>query len=373
VDAAQPLGLKNGASLTSDSKGAFSADLAAPLVSGQRIQLRVKTTGCTAEDPTGTNNVMSVVGIADWGRVRGTFAAGTVISNDNNFQGQTNSQATLFMDFTVEKNWLWGGVMNNNNQDWRRRWLITTFFETRLTSIPEAQQSTPTAPAATPTPMSAAPRAVSLATGGDNGTNSNTDVNSTFLASRKSALMQAGLYIPFLVTKWKYQNAPNATFLAPLAKVGFITPTGSTTSQTPTGTAAMPVNPAQFYNYYGWGGRIGHYKLTYDDNEAPELISYIDVIFGRFSNLETLAPVTDKSGQTVMVNGVAQSYPIRQYRVGIEGSLKVPATPFLLGFSANIGQNLTLVRHLQAAKDDLRFFFGAKFDIGKLFAKLQQF
>jgi len=42
----------------------------------------------------------------------------------------------------------------------------------------------------------------------------------------------------------------------------------------------------------------------------------------------------------------------------------------VLGVSANIGQNLSGVATMTAAKDDLRFFIGAQFDVGKLVAKL---
>jgi hypothetical protein len=55
--------------------------------------------------------------------------------------------------------------------------------------------------------------------------------------------------------------------------------------------------------------------------------------------------------------------------------LKVPNTPLVLGFSANVGQeavgadkfNIT-----RRAGDDLRFLFGARFDVKKLVTKLAQ-
>ncbi len=62
----------------------------------------------------------------------------------------------------------------------------------------------------------------------------------------------------------------------------------------------------------------------------------------------------------------------RPYRIAIEGMWKLPATPFQIGFSANIGQNLTGAARTQAAEDDLRFFFGARFDVTKLFSQFQQ-
>ena len=126
----------------------------------------------------------------------------------------------------------------------------------------------------------------------------------------------------------------------------------------------IPVNNASFYNFYAYGFRFGHVALPAPEkerdsnswavNEAPELNSYLDVAWGRFSNLET-----------VLNNG----NHARLYRFSLEGLLKIPATPLVLGFSANMGQedvgvNPTQIK--QKASDDLRFLIGAKFDVGKI-------
>jgi hypothetical protein len=44
-----------------------------------------------------------------------------------------------------------------------------------------------------------------------------------------------------------------------------------------------------------------------------------------------------------------------------------------MGFSANVGQNLSRAAWARAAGDDLRFFFGAKFDVGNLLGKIPLF
>lgn len=63
----------------------------------------------------------------------------------------------------------------------------------------------------------------------------------------------------------------------------------------------------------------------------------------------------------------------RLYRLSLEGILKVPSTPLIIGLSANVGVlgagNATVVRR---AGDDLRFLFGVKFDVGKLMARVTQ-
>ena len=182
---------------------------------------------------------------------------------------------------------------------------------------------------------------------------------STFLSSAKSAEIQGGAYLPILTSVWSYQNGPNALFIGPIARVGFITPTDSVTTA---GSNTQAVNAGQVYNFYSFGARFGHFKLSSDRNSDPELLSYVDVMWGRYSNLESLVAGTDG---TAIVE--------RRWRIVIEGLLKVPSTPLVLGMSANIGQNLLGAPIAQSAKDDVRFFIGAKFDVGKIMAKLPAF
>jgi len=413
-----------GASVTADkTTGAFTITLAEPLYGGQHLQFRVETTAAGSTfapasiggDATPTEFIVRALG--DWGRVRAEFAFGAVLSFDNNFQlystststesgnsssSANSSQATLFLDFNVEKNWVWAGVKGPDTVagkakagaakppatvlgvstpanppanpaigkqtkfELTRHVMFSTFFETRLTSIPVSvcQNTAPTT--TTPTTNSLAPRPAAATTTTTATTSSSpcnpgtggVDALTTFLNSAKSAELQGGAYLPILTSVWSYQGTPNALFIAPIARVGFLTPTGSTTSGS---TSVQPVNSANFYNFYAFGGRVGHYTLSSDKNSAPALQTYLDVMWGRYSNLETLEQLP---------NGIAS---VRRWRLAIEGVLKVPSTPLVLGVSANIGQNLNGPPTVLAAKDDLRFFIGAKFDIGKVLAKLPQF
>jgi hypothetical protein len=343
IDSGLLLDLTTGSTVPTDGNGTFTAVLLYPLVVGQRIRLQQPpaTPSTGAEGcPTMPGVILlgapvTVIGLAGWGRSRVTFMTGTIISNNDQFQAQSLNQASLFVDLTAEKNWVAGGVNPDCRSaahpdcTWSRRWLFNTYFATRLTTEPVSQQITATPP----------------------------DGLATFIGSRKSALLEGGAYVPVLVTKWIWQNAPNALFVAPIAKAGFLTPTDSNTT-------AQPVNPQQYYKYYAWGGRLGHYTLSLDRNEAPQLIHYLDVTVGRFGNLETLVPVDGNSGMT---------RPVREYRVAIEGVFQIPATPLVVGFTANLGQNLAHTPRLQTANDDLRFFFGARCDLGKLLSRLPQF
>ncbi len=339
LNSGQLLTLKAGTAVPTDANGGFTATLADPLVAGQRIQLQqdlsLAESSCSAR-PLGAPAMVRAS--SDWGRTRVTLAAGTVLSNDNNFQGQSLSQASLFLDFQLEKNWVWGGV--NPDGSWYRRLLAVSFFEARLTNVPESQQ--------TASESSSASGAA--------------DAVATFVGSQKSALMAAGVYFPFLVTKWTWRNAPHSLFVAPIAKAGFLTPIREVDSG-----AVQPVNPQPFDTFYSWGGRLGHYRLSFDRDEAPELVSYLDVTMGRFSNLATLVPVPQPGDAAPLTR------PVRRFRLAAEGAVSIPSTPLIVGFSANVGQNLARAARTRAAADDLRFFFGAKFDVGKLLGKIPLF
>jgi hypothetical protein len=323
IDAAElAVPLANGAaSANADAHGAFTLNLADPLAGGQKLRI-YQAAGAEISCIEAT-----VISPGDLGRIRFYVTAGEVVARDTGFV----SNSTLFLSFNVDKNWKWGGklVMNpaSGSLTWvpgvRNRILWNTFFETRLTSVPEAEASS----------------ASSL---------------TTFLGSRKSALMQAGNYFPVLINHWAARGTENAMFVAPLAMIGFMAPTDSTTA------GSAPVNPQAFYNDYGYGARLGHFELAESANLAPRLVSYLDVICGRFSNLESV--INDPGGTRLT----------RQYRIAIEGVWKVPATPFQIGFSANIGQNLTGASRVQAAPDDLRFFFGARFDASTLLGQIEK-
>jgi hypothetical protein len=309
-----------------------------------------------------------------------------------------------------------GRERSRKTSELNSRWGFTTYFQGRLTSIPVTicQAMTTTTP--TMATMQTTQTTPAAGGSGNQGTTPcSSDTLSTFLTSTKSGEILGGAYLPILLPVWTSNMAPNALFIAPIAKVGFATPTGSTGSSAPVSTSTtttdmgttttaivtQPVNASQFYNFYSFGGRLGHFKLSRDSSSAPELLSYLDVSVGRFSNLDTLVPAfdckTDNSALQPMTTctalrnpppagqsiGPLIGVPVRRWRINIEGLLKIPSTPFAVGMSANIGQNLFtpplscgsncpsgIPTTLQGPKDDLRFFIGAKFDLGKMLAKL---
>ncbi len=249
----------------------------------------------------------------DWGRVRAYFTAGILQSKD---QGDF-SRSNLFISFNLDKNWAqWG------------RLRLNTFFDARLTAVPETNTATGTTAAAT------------------------TNIITT---SAKAGSFEGGVYVPVTAARWSFKQSAHSLFIAPLVNIGF-----ATAIETAGAVMATPVHPDRFYKFYGYGLRLGHSRDSRDAGIAPDLVSYIDVVYGRFANFDLLAAGGPDA------NGYTKT--IRPYRYGIEGVLKIPRTPFIIGLSANVSG--PTAPGFKAPKDDLRFLFGARFDVGKLFSKL---
>jgi hypothetical protein len=272
---------------------------------------------------------------------------------------------------------------------------VTSYFETRLTSIPVVSNGTNTScttatgttgssSSGSGTTQSSTAAAGCSTTGGSTGSSGTSgSTTASFLTSQQTANVGVGVYLPFLLSRWTYKNTPNALFIAPIAKVGFNTITAATSQ-----TVVLPSNGGtgtqtfdQIYNFYDYGFRVGHMGLTNTTQVAPELYSYIDFALGRFSNLESLiCHLPFQKGGVVAGNGCAiygSQYTLdsrkRLYRVDIEGLLKIPDTLFYVGLNANIGQRQVMAEKLDpnfTAPNDLRFLFGTKFDIAQLFARL---
>lgn len=354
------LAIKSGDTVASD--GTFTIQLSGALRGGQTVVVRESLQDSTGKQlDTLFSQPIPISSAGDWGRIKAYFTSGILLSQS---QGSF-SQSNLFLSFALDRSWRLpgpaygasGGIFG-----------VNTFFDTRLTAVPVTAQ--PCTTSSTATNSSQCP-ASSASGGGSNNFN-------TFLSTQKTAVLAVGAYLPFVMKSWTYEGVRNGLFIAPLSKVGFQTPTAplnqsqaqaqSLSAGNSPGTV-VPVNNTNFYNFYEFGGRIGHYAMpaprlrrgSYDreTNEAPELVSYLDVAAGRFSNLET-----------ILNNGTHT----RLYRLSLEGLLKVPATPLVIGLSANIGQESVGVAPGNVrtkAGDDLRFLFGAKFDVGKLTSYLQ--
>lgn len=260
---------------------------------------------------------------------------------------------------------------------------VNSYFEARLTAIPVSSNGANTAPVTGVTSPTA---------------------TASFISTQKTARVGVGVYEPFLLTRWKWNAVPNALFIAPLAKIGFDTLTsGTQQSVVVPGGGTTTETYQQVYNFRSYGARIGHMKLSHSTDVAPEVYSYLDIGIGPYSNLESLVcgrteyvtgggPLPGQSSATAIPNSQcissfpasyvdpnkANSYEVNETRtrvprLDLEGLLKIPSTPIYVGFNANIAQKVVGRQNLDPAfkaPDDVRFFFGTKFDIATLVTKL---
>ena len=389
-----------GTLVATDTTGNFSLTLATPLVEGQRFHLiqilPAHTVTLGQDDLTYTTAILTVPGALDWGRVHVDFAAGLLISNDagNSATGSTNqgnfSQAHQFYALSVEKAWGLPGCYlripphraagpdaafvrakcydpDTNLLTPARRLDhlkpgFSTYFQTRLTAIPVSTLAS---------------------------NNSNTPTTNV-LTVPQTARVEVGAYLPYFIGRWEYAHKPNALFFAPLGKVGFDTLTAPSTITTIASGSNITQTQTleRAYNYWGYGARIGHMELTRSTSRAPETFSYLDITIGPYSSLQSyVCDATNKGSNrdsgTSPAGCSTYSLPAGQvffdsrkrlYRLDIEGLLKIPATPLYVGLNANIGQKTVgaaLLDQAFTAPDDIRFFFGTKFDIATLLAKFK--
>jgi hypothetical protein len=272
---------------------------------------------------------------ADFGRVRYTFTAGTILSKaKDNFQ-----KADLHMAFNVDKTWIRRSKVN-----------VNTYFDARLTAIPVAPGSGDQADGSTE--LTTPPAATTA----------------TFAESQKAALLQAGMFVPIAISEWTSNTRKYQMFIAPIAKAGIQTITGNSIS-----AEARNLGSDDLFNFGAMGARLGHVEIERDGgsddfNKAPRIISYIDLTFGRWENFEHCeqpfinagsAQIKQLACPDTSLDGTTMRR-VRPYRFGFEGRLKIPSLPLFVGFDANAGRG----------PDDLRFLFGTRFDVGDLLKEL---
>lgn len=279
-----------------------------------------------------------------WGRVRPYLSAGVVLSQTN---GQFSNQ-DMFLSFDLDKTWFMERRPVN--------WLLNTYFDAELTSIPAAAcQASSTSGTASGT--SSCPSSPSGSSGSSPSNLSN------FIASRKAAVIQGGIYLPLFpdAWKWSYKGNNNALFIAPIFKGGYQTLTGgaqTVTSPTPgTSTTVATLNSEGLYYFYGGGARLGHFRLSRSWNIAPDLLSRLDILFGKWENFEQCAGGMCMAGSNNFVLPTM---------IAMEGRLKIPDTFFQIGFDA-----ITPFTRTTGTKGDLRFLFGVQIDPTCLFKAFQ--
>lgn len=244
----------------------------------------------------------------EWGRVRASFTSGVEFSKER----EDFSKQNLFLKFLIDKRW-------TGKQT--KKLAVHSFFDATLASIPKSNET------------------------------SSSQVDSAFLTSRKAAIFQGGLYLPVTLSGWDFKDGRNTLFLAPIFKAGLQT----ITEENPVPDEdRLDVEQDDVFNMWAAGVRIGHFNFSDTRLGYPDLISYLDLTYGKFENFELGFPVLDELGNPRTV------FETRG-RWSFEGRLKLPQIPLYLGFNANVGKG----------PDDVRFFFGTRFDVGKLLKILQ--
>jgi hypothetical protein len=348
---------------TASAEGAFQITLNQPLVAGHIV----RATAFAGDDPSDSTRQI-VTDPGDWGRTRFYFAGGVVMSKEH----EEFSQQDFTLAFALDKSWLQRGdvtlpvdeaIERDERSDTRadtasehetsgvrptrsRRRLMAapfralaprqfnTFFDARMTALPVVVAETISA--APPGSAESAPPASEL---------------DRFIGSRKGAVVQIGAYAPiyWAASSWIHEGQINSLFIAPVGRFGIQTITESRTEATTAGTRASTetVLGDDVFHFWSAGIGIGHYRLSGTRNQAPELISYLHMTWGTSEAFELAETPGDDPKQFV--------------RAFVEGRLKIPDTPMQIGFDANLGRG----------KDDLRFIFGTRFDLGALIGRLR--
>jgi len=273
---------------------------------------------------------------SDLGRVRYYFTSGVMLSSNQGFQLPSSStQSGLFLALDADRAWA------PLRADGFRWWNVNTYLDARLTSVATQQETIATTSAAS---------------------------FQNLTQSKKAASFEAGVYAPFEIGRaWQNESGSYSLFLAPSAKADFAT----LPDDQPT-TSQLPVT-GNFFKSYSYGARLGVFQHYASSSAAPRLVSYVDIGVGRFGNFEAYRDLTLDSPAASSL-APQEFLLVRPWRYSFDGLLKLPNSPFVLGFEANLGmgawpagRDANGVLHPFAQPiDDLRFLLGAQFDFSKL-------
>ncbi len=333
-----------------DATGQAAITFEHPLAAGQVVS--ICQTIVDTSDPSAPaieapgSGAIALADPLDLGRVRYYFTSGVSLSNHQQFElGSAGTQAGLYLGLSADRAWL---PLDSHGF---RRLNVNSYLDVRLTSVATQQAATGI------------------------GSTVSSSLQS-FTQSQKAAIFETGVYVPVIAGQpWSNGKNRYSLFAAPLAKAGLVTLTGDPAS--PSSSSAIPVT-GRFYNSYSYGARFGVFQHFASESAAPQLISYVDFAAGRFGNFEAVRDLTREANPNA-----PQPHDfllVRPWRYSLEGVFKVPHSPFILGFSANIGTGAwpagrdALGTHpFTQPRDDLRFLIGAQFDFSQFLKAIPQF
>ena len=135
---------------------------------------------------------------------------------------------------------------------------ISTYFEGRMTAIAVTTVGSSTSTGSGSTSATST------------STSASTLLTSNFLTTAQTARFGTGIYMPTFLERWRWNGADNALFIAPLAKVGFDSVTGSSTINVPAGTpGASATGTVTLEPLFNLGGRLGHMQLGRSFEQVP--------------------------------------------------------------------------------------------------------
>ena len=338
-----------------DATGQAAITFEQPLAAGQVVS--ICQTIVDTSDPSAPaieapgSGAIALADPLDLGRVRYYFTSGVSLSNHQQFElGSAGTQAGLYLGLSADRAWL---PLDSNGF---RRLNVNSYLDVRLTSVATEQATT-----------------------GIGSTVSST--LQSFTQSQKAAIFETGVYLPVIAGQpWSNGKNRYSLFAAPLAKAGFVTLTDDpASSSSSSAAAAIPVT-GRFYNSYSYGARFGVFQHFASESAAPQLVSYVDFAAGRFGDFEAFRDLTLEANPNAPATEAHNFLLVRPWRYSLEGVFKVPHSPFILGFSANIGTGAwpagrdALGTHpFTQPRDDLRFLFGAQFDFSQFLKAIPQF
>lgn len=380
--------------MVTGGQGHTTVTLATALVQGEIL---CGTVGTTAISQVTVGAAPTPPGF-DWGLVRAYFTFGGLLSQSD---GQF-SHTDLFMDFHLDKTYVQLGNLDNTGKHSFYPGL-NSFFDTRLTALPVAVQPCASSSSSSTSSSSSCASSSSASSSSSSTSSSTSTPTQVFLNSQKTARLQFGVYAPFTLNRWAVATkagaanttkpTPYSLYIGPLVKTGFDTSVNGlnqTQQESSTPSLVQPIGTSSsFYKFYDFGFRLGHYQLSgappagEKSGTAPDILSYLDVAWGRFSNMGSL--LCPKN----LYNGYSSCSPpagsttapllpwAHDWRLSVEGLLEVPGGKGLsIGFSSNVSQptsstvlNGVTYVHIRP-QDDLRFLFAYRFDISTIATKL---
>jgi hypothetical protein len=387
---------KRTALLITTSGAAVTTSTAFPLTSNQPTgislsqPLVVGTTICLSETATGESPNWSVplfvADSNDFGRFRTYFTFGIQASNQLSTDSSNSSTAGQYLEVGFNSAWIRAKDREDRQQavpalKGRGTPGLSTNIDIRLSPIPVAATATQT----TTTP----------ATG-----TATTTVTPNVLSSQQSARFVSSVYLPWKTTNWN--NHTDFFTIGPLARGGFgtlLNPSGSSSSAggaSTTPATASTVTTTSFssaYYFLGFGSRLAWDRYSSNTDQAPQTIAQALITFGQYSNLPSYVcnPTTVNPYATTSVitscnqgkyaptpatnptNFFIYSRTVRP-RIDIEGFIKLPGYPFVLGVDANLQQSAIFGRSnldvLNKPGTEIRIFVGATLNLSTFFSKL---